>query len=388
VKNTLKNILIIIAIFSCLIFLGFKSYSKSVSDNPLFLINVDGKYGYINKSGKIIVKPQYDEAAEFSEGLAEVSNCSEKPNKNGYYIYQYRYINKQGKEVIYPDFHYETKTKGNIYIDSKFSNGLAKFPISNKWGYIDKSGKFAIKPQFDYAEDFSDSIAAVQIKDKWGYINKKGDFVIKPEFDYAQNFIEGIGIVGFYNKDGNGAVNNKGKFVIPLGNDQLVAISEGIMTVFKAKKLKTGETDYSCVYTDKKLNVILDPQKHGYSSGIDDDGDHSNFSDGLLLVSDKDWNWLYINKSGKVAFRTKLQGFPDGHDAPLYNNFSEGLNNFYTENGKEGFIDKKGKIAIKPIFDSVAPFKNGLAKAKIGNKEGYIDKTGKFVWYHVNKSGQ
>lgn len=389
VKNIIRNIIIVITISLSFLFISFQSYSKSILDNHLYLIKIEGKYGYINKSGKVVIKPQYDKAGEFSEGLAEVCKCSKKLNKEGYYIWNYSYINKNGKAIIHPDFHYETKTLEKPYLWGNFSEGLAKVHVDDKWGYIDKSGKFAIKPQFDYAMDFVNTVAAVEINKKWGYINKKGSFVIKPEFDYANNFAEGLGIVGFYDKNGNGAVNNKGEFIIPLGNDYLYAISNGIITVMKEKKLKTGGTYYLCVYTDKKLNVIIDPQKLDYSSSIDDDGDYSNFSDGLLLVRDKNNNWLYINKSGKVAFKTKFKDFPDGHAAPLLN-FSDGFASFYLENGKTGFIDKTGEITIKPIFDSVSDFgfKNGLAKVTIGNKEGYINKTGKFVWYIINKSGQ
>jgi hypothetical protein len=48
--------------------------------------------------------------------------------------------------------------------------------------------------------------------------------------------------------------------------------------------------------------------------------------------------------------------------------------------GKYGFIDKTGKVAIQPKYDTAGSFRDGLAGITIGNEEGYIDKEGKIIW--------
>ncbi|EAL1455719.1 WG repeat-containing protein, partial [Campylobacter coli] len=48
-------------------------------------------------------------------------------------------------------------------------------------------------------------------------------------------------------------------------------------------------------------------------------------------------------------------------------------------NGKWGFIDKNGEFAIKPKFDDIWDFSEGLAKVKLNGKYGFIDKNGDFV---------
>ncbi|PSO79918.1 MAG: hypothetical protein BRC51_06045 [Cyanobacteria bacterium SW_12_48_29] len=40
-----------------------------------------------------------------------------------------------------------------------------------------------INPQFDYAGEFSEGLAPIKISDKWGYIDKTGEMVINPQFD-------------------------------------------------------------------------------------------------------------------------------------------------------------------------------------------------------------
>ena len=57
--------------------------------------------------------------------------------------------------------------------------------------------------------------------------------------------------------------------------------------------------------------------------------------------------------------------------------FNEGLANV-GDGGEYGYIDKTGKFIIKPMFDEALPFRNGIARVRIG-KWGIIDRTGKFV---------
>src|SRR5690242_9436226 len=91
--------------------------SCGLGRSALFPVKVNGKYGYITKSGKIAINPQFEDEGVFADGLAPV------------------------------------KTGG-------------------RWGYIDTSGKFAINPQFDIADPFSDGMALVGSNYRYGYIDK------------------------------------------------------------------------------------------------------------------------------------------------------------------------------------------------------------------------
>src|SRR5690554_4108761 len=63
------------------------------------------------------------------------------------------------------------------------------------FGYIDKTGAYAIQPQFDKAESFSGQYAAAMKDKKWGYINTTGEWVIQPEYDQAKPFYSGYALV-------------------------------------------------------------------------------------------------------------------------------------------------------------------------------------------------
>ena len=88
----------------------------------------------------------------FSEGLAKIS-------VNG----KVGFINTKGEIVIQP------KLKDAGY----FSENLAPFENkSGKWGFINKNGEIVIKPRFGWALSFSEGLALVQVGELWGYIDR------------------------------------------------------------------------------------------------------------------------------------------------------------------------------------------------------------------------
>lgn len=81
----------------------------------------DGKWGFINQKGEVVVSPQYAEVKNFSDGLAAVKTSSGR----------WGFIDTTGKMVIsvkYSDV-------------SSFSNGRADVCLNGAWQIIDKHGK-------------------------------------------------------------------------------------------------------------------------------------------------------------------------------------------------------------------------------------------------------
>lgn len=124
----------------------------------------DGTVGYIGTDGEWLIKPQFNTAGNFDSesGLARVKTGSE-----------WGYINKEGKVI--------RKTDTTVWED--FSNGLAMGKKDGLFGYFNDQGDWAIKPQFDGGRDFKNGFAAVKKGAKWGIIDKSGNWVINPEYD-------------------------------------------------------------------------------------------------------------------------------------------------------------------------------------------------------------
>ena len=114
----------------------FKYDSASDFSNALATVSKDYKYGAIDHSGKTVLDFKYNHLGEFKDGLASFTPANSE--KSGF-------INAKGKEVIAPIW--------DQAMD--FSEGLAavaKGDYENaKWGFVDTSGKVVIEPQYDHA---------------------------------------------------------------------------------------------------------------------------------------------------------------------------------------------------------------------------------------------
>ncbi|MDI6853876.1 MAG: WG repeat-containing protein [Deltaproteobacteria bacterium] len=71
---------------------------------------------------------------------------------------------------------------------------LALFPIQQhgEWGFIDRTGKVVIPPQFRYARAFHEGRAAVQVGDRFDFIDETGKVVIQAQFDRVEDFADGL----------------------------------------------------------------------------------------------------------------------------------------------------------------------------------------------------
>jgi len=129
-------------------------------------IKVGGKYGFQEsvQSNKIIIKPQYtDVNYTWSEDLIAASVGERDQQLWGF-------IDKIGKWVIRPSYQ----------AAKNFCDGVAAVRLNNKYGYIDKKGDFIIKPQFDVAWDFMQGVARIKVGNKKGYVNKFGEVFMEP----------------------------------------------------------------------------------------------------------------------------------------------------------------------------------------------------------------
>lgn len=133
----------------------------------------NGKFGFVDSLGDIVIKAQYDGVGCFNEGL--VSVCL-----NG----KYGFIDKTGAKIIEAKYDYA----------NYFSQGLACVTLNNKFGYIDKKGNIVIDFAYDEASDFweHDGFAAVKLNGKEGLIDRTGKIIMPIKFEHASSTQNGI----------------------------------------------------------------------------------------------------------------------------------------------------------------------------------------------------
>lgn len=125
-----------------------------LDEEGLGIIEIEGKYGYIDKDKNLVIKAMYDDA--------------------------------------YP-----------------FCNGDAPVKMNGKWGLIDKKGKYIIDPEYDDIESFHEGLALVELHGKSGYINRQGEIVIPIVYEQSSVFQNGQALVSldgksFYHIDKQG----------------------------------------------------------------------------------------------------------------------------------------------------------------------------------------
>lgn len=284
-----------------------------------FLVTSGDKYGFMDSSCHLVIPTQYDQAMDFSEGLAAVK-------------------------------------------------------IGDKWGYIDQSGSLVIPPKFAGAWFFSDGLATVKLDEQsplWGFIDRMGNLVIQAQFGMPLQFSEGL-VAGYWEKNKIlnvplGYMDKSGKYVVRLDAagfeiEFLLEFSDGLARVSMLPQHPDGS---------------VGPSKYGF---IDHSGKWviprsfvaaDDFHDGLAAASGKDGSWGYIGKVGKFVIPPRFEAASE---------FSEGLAAVRIR-GRWGWIDKTGDMVIPPKFeaDEVGTFRSGMAMINHNRKIGYINAKGEMV---------
>ena len=198
---------------------GAKKFSCSDFADGLAVVAKDGKHGYMNSVGQVVIDFQFAGAQPFAEGLAAVSLGEDR----------WGYINKSGTFVTERVYSWRA---------GPFSGGLARVQEDGgkqHFGFIDRTGKLVIAlGQPRGPGDFHDGLAAVHTgNDKYGYINPAGQMVIPDRYDVAFVFHEGLACVRMNPTSAGyrwGYIDRQGNAIIPATNVWSVAyhFSDGL----------------------------------------------------------------------------------------------------------------------------------------------------------------
>ena len=261
---------------------------------------------------------------------------------------------------------------------SDFARAMGHFREERyRYGYMTKTGKLAIAPQFGTAENFSEGLAvvgavkrvetetSVKIYTPKGVINRKGELVIPTKFDKIGAFSNGLAKAKLptptfstdreKSKIYEGYINPKGEFVIPfeLGESMRAAgdFSEGLAWVHPMLPYAEAKAYMS----DKDLEMLS--KFYGQRKLKDD-----------AMVRTDYTPYGYMDQTGKMVIPARFKSvttFAEGRAAVRD-----------SKSGKWGFIDIKGEWAIPAKYDYATPFSAGLAAVTQDRQCGYIDVKG------------
>ena len=306
-----------------------------VSDNGgLFPINVGGRHGFIDQTGKTVIQPQFDDVGPFSEELAPVRIG----DKLGY-------IDAKGTIAITPQF---TVVSGEALSTSGFRYGRAMVMLGGRYGFIDTNGKYIHTPEYSWANPFFGNFAPVRSDNGYAFLDRSGTIVLAGRFERLLfGFSEGLAPA--FQGGKCGFINPSGDWRIDPQFENCLAFSDGLAPVWVGGRVG---------YIDTKGRFAVNPQF----------ADGGEFYEGLARVF-IDGKFGFIDAKGN--FVVPAQYLSAGY-------FGNGLAPVRTDGGW-GYVDRSGRVAVSPAYDQAESFQNGLARVVILSKEGYINTSGAFV---------
>lgn len=379
-----------------------KSFSQGLA-----AVQVGKKWGFIDRQGNLNIKPSFDEVQSFQQGLAIVFHQNNQYNYDGSYG-RFGLVNKQGKLVL------DTIYQGI----SRFKNGLARVESGKKTGFVNTQGKIVIPIQYDSANDFSEGLAAVAkyiivdpsskpaysreqidsiqqvvkkkfprpgakemkqlFKDpkfvafveqqrggkrkqlKYGYINKQGKLIIDYQFKYAEPFKNGVANIKYRDIPGSGVMitdqyGNEVPTYPPHPNDrynavnrngQLLTLNGTTITLHQQQLIIRRVQQGTGIFNHNGDEVFAPGQYHsikylgnGFFTGENEkNGNKTLFTLNSTIASDPNFE--------------KIEAAPNNRFIVSYA-IERNANRVQT---KTGIMDAKGKWILKPTYQLIAFF--------------------------------
>ncbi|WP_299481822.1 WG repeat-containing protein [uncultured Roseibium sp.] len=374
-------------------------------------VRVDGRYGFIDRTGKIVIEPIFDLVGPFNQGHAEIL---------------------VGNQTGVVD------TAGNIVVEPKFARAIpftrdVLLVVEGTWrnGYYQGHEKlegfgllsyFRGKPArlyhirnglisdagftFAYFDDPGRGLiwAAEQNNKKlFGLLRADGTWQVRPRFSYVRSLNSGRAIVrgkpdqpdrlptDRVNGDAWGAVDENGEIAVPLTFD--------FLSFWRAGYGTTREGDlYGLIKKDGallggRLFDGVDLREDGLLPRVLEDGIwHSINPDGSLIPDQLGERTLFtcpdglklIDKSGYLTISHPNLDTPirTTKETLFHSKSDENCDRpFLIMVGERTFrfVTTDGRLIPSLSVENTYSFRNGLAAVAVNGKWGVIDENGQFV---------
>src|SRR5262245_40726056 len=147
-------------LFLLLVFSSFNTFGQVIKLLP---VKVNYQWGYVDLGGNIKIPPRYDRAGDFK---SQTYALVELYGKAGL-------IDTTGKEIILPQF-------DDLEILDSISIKIRKDTL---WGIQTLRGQTICIPKYEEIKKLTREHFVISINDRWGVMNNSGTEIIAPNFD-------------------------------------------------------------------------------------------------------------------------------------------------------------------------------------------------------------
>lgn len=347
----MKKIIVFTILASIFVSCGGGDLSTSAFCDGDILIPFQEKkgkdWGLIDINGNVVIEPEFDLRPSFAiNGIALVRDKSSKDNQT-----YYRFVKIQDGKAVESDDKWD--------FAGEFKEGLA--PVRNKnekVQFINENFEVVFTAEAEEVSYFNDGLAHFSDKDgKWGFIDKSGKEVIKPQYDrVVTGFRDGKAIIANDTKDGveYKVIDQSGNVVLNLKDkyENVYSISSDLVKV-------QDEGEWG--FIDLEGNVVVK---------LNDEWSFlSDFMNGYATFRE-DREWGLIDITGNKIFKAKYEEPLVCVDGKIW----------YKEDGEWGLMDLEGNDIIKADFDGSSmpyPFMCATTIVQDGEDYMFIDAEGK-----------
>lgn len=366
-------------------------------------VEKDGKYGYIDKNGAVVIPIQYDKAEDFKSGYASVCIGDEKYS-----------IDLQGHKLIdprisenYQIFSGDSKKKGienirtkKVVLKPEYSNveavgnDLFLLRANGLYGYYDAKNNKLLEPRFEYVKinPLTGIIIGTSENGKVGLYNLDDENILAPQYNYIALLESRLYVVSDINNS-EGLVDEEGQIIIKMEYDEIDPwiVEDNLLVV----GLRKGDA-YSTLIYDLNKNKAISNAIEGdlyrvADSGIIVQSDDSKMKiigfDGqtkyetsdqiktwqgdYYLLEDNNSKDYIVDKSGEIYLKD------NAFDSLYLPVFSESI--LFNKSGKFGIVSLEGKIKTDTLYNCVGYISDGIMMVIEGNQFMYVDTNGKRI---------
>lgn len=180
------------------------SYEWIIPDSANYVVKKGDYFGLISSLGDTLLNFEYTSISSFHNGRAIAV-------KDG----KYQYIDYTGKPAFKQSYEFTPSTLNY----SSFKDGYARVRQKDKVGIIDVDGNKVMPAIFMDMGYYDEVLTPITKTGKWGYANAKVELAIPYQYNYAYNFIDGYAVVE--DDTSKALINVENELVVPFGYSQI-----------------------------------------------------------------------------------------------------------------------------------------------------------------------
>ena len=309
------------------------------------------KWGFSDKSGKVMIQPVYDSVGFFntsSVGLKDLTFA---------YVYQ-----------------------------------------NKKMGVIDLKNKILLPSTYQFVRNVNNTFhfIATNEQGKSGLVSADNQIVLPFEYDVIDDILNGSFILKKNNRIG--LADAYGKIVIPVAYDQIVFVDEDENTKkcrWRVNNEKVTQYIFTAIYEDPNDEVFytvgsIESTESNEQSYIIDENSKDfeekipiRYQSDLFLLKKKNL-YGFSDVKEKIGFTPKFKQLEYFFNL---NDFKKGRKHYLIieENNKKGLVDGKGNVLLQAEYDDLKKEHNYLEVSKNAKKGIFFLSTNRIVFSDFNE---